>query len=215
MQISLDKPTEMCYTGTMDNQTPENQPVYTKKQDTLDRAQYFRTRRMEVDPSYREWRRLTQKRHNVIASNRARSADTQLPVPEKPPFPTMTDEIARLVYAGPLLTAEDIAKAKAERLAAKAAKKQARQARLKDINRNQRLRKNYGMGVDTFNTKLAAQGGCAICGATANVKWHVDHDHATGATRGILCGQCNVGLGFFGDSADRLDAASAYRRRYQ
>jgi hypothetical protein len=53
------------------------------------------------------------------------------------------------------------------------------------------------------------QGGtCAICGRPDPE--HVDHDHDTGAVRGILCVNCNGGLGQFRDSIDSLLIAASY-----
>ena len=53
------------------------------------------------------------------------------------------------------------------------------------------------------------QGGtCAICRTKPAV--HVDHDHATGRVRGILCFACNRGLGKVGDSVEVLRAMIAY-----
>ena len=56
---------------------------------------------------------------------------------------------------------------------------------------------------------VAEQGGtCPICGRADPE--HVDHSHETGAVRGILCFNCNGGLGQFRDSTDALVAAAAY-----
>lgn len=54
---------------------------------------------------------------------------------------------------------------------------------------------------------------CEICGVTeATVTLCVDHNHETGMLRGLLCNNCNAGIGLLGDSADRLEAAAKYLR---
>jgi len=57
---------------------------------------------------------------------------------------------------------------------------------------------------------LKQQGGvCAICKKKGR-PLGVDHCHSTGKVRGILCGKCNSGLGFYDDDSDVMRAAAAY-----
>lgn len=75
-----------------------------------------------------------------------------------------------------------------------------------------KLRREYGLTLEQYLEMLADQGGaCAICG-TAMACPYVDHDHETGAVRGLLCLNCNTGLGQFKDSENVLEAAAAYLR---
>jgi hypothetical protein len=88
-------------------------------------------------------------------------------------------------------------------------------SRDKRAKRNGRLRAEFGITADEYDSMLAAQGGvCAICGVSAadarGHRLHVDHCHDTGRVRGILCGNCNLGLGKFGDDAARLGRAVDY-----
>jgi hypothetical protein len=74
------------------------------------------------------------------------------------------------------------------------------------------LKKRYGMTPDEHAALFAAQGGqCAICGTTKQGKkgFHTDHNHATGVVRGLLCGGCNIALGYL-ERPGFLDAALKY-----
>jgi hypothetical protein len=81
--------------------------------------------------------------------------------------------------------------------------------RLHGGSRHYHLKHRYGIGVDEFDALVSEQGGvCAICRAPDPE--HVDHSHATGDVRGILCFNCNGGLGQFKDSTDALRNAAHY-----
>lgn len=84
----------------------------------------------------------------------------------------------------------------------------------------------YGVTVEEFEAKLAAQGGgCALCGAapkdglradgTRRPALHQDHDHVTGRNRDLLCNKCNQGLGLFNDNPALLRAAAEYIERHR
>lgn len=82
------------------------------------------------------------------------------------------------------------------------------------------LKYEFGITIDDYYKLLELQnGGCAICGnqqTRKGVKYlAVDHDHASGTIRGLLCDRCNRGLGFFKDSPELLNRASAYLQRYK
>lgn len=77
----------------------------------------------------------------------------------------------------------------------------------------------YGITEEDYKWRLKSQlGVCAIChlpeiwkapnGDTISLS--VDHDHTTGAVRGLLCRKCNTGLGGFNDDIDLLKAAIKY-----
>lgn len=77
------------------------------------------------------------------------------------------------------------------------------------------LRYNYGIEIGTYGTMLAAQAGlCAICKTEIpggnNIRFHVDHCHDTKKVRGLLCHHCNIGLGNFFHSSEKLSAAIRY-----
>lgn len=70
--------------------------------------------------------------------------------------------------------------------------------------------KRYGMRAEDYDHLRELQDGkCAICGRP-DLVLNVDHCHATGSLRGLLCGQCNNGLGCFEDQAELLNRAKEY-----
>ena len=72
-------------------------------------------------------------------------------------------------------------------------------------------KKKYGVEPEQLNAMLEAQNNsCAICIQPFLKTPNVDHCHAHGHVRGILCGPCNRGLGMFEDNPQRLLAAANY-----
>ncbi len=82
--------------------------------------------------------------------------------------------------------------------------------------RDNSLRK-FGITSADYDDLLDSQDGrCAICRCTActsGKRFAVDHDHATGVVRGLLCMHCNRGLGCFGDNRETILSAAAYLAR--
>jgi hypothetical protein len=79
-------------------------------------------------------------------------------------------------------------------------------------SRHYHLRKKYGIGASEVTALIEAQGGlCALCRTRPATQ--VDHDHDTGAVRGILCLLCNAGLGAFGDDPKVISSAIEYLER--
>jgi hypothetical protein len=80
--------------------------------------------------------------------------------------------------------------------------------------RERNLKTLYGITHNDYLKMLEAQNGrCAICGTdTPGGKraFHVDHCHATGKVRGLLCGNCNRGIGYLKDSVSNLSSAILY-----
>lgn len=83
--------------------------------------------------------------------------------------------------------------------------------------REDQLRR-YGLSVAAYDALLDSQGGaCAICGRTKSddtrgYRLAVDHNHETGAVRGLLCGYCNRAIGLMRDDPELLEKAAQYLR---
>ena len=73
------------------------------------------------------------------------------------------------------------------------------------------LRSRYGLTeMDYELGVMACKGHCEICGNIPEERLHVDHIHGTKMVRGLLCANCNHGLGKFKDSPDLLQKAVKY-----
>jgi ribosomal protein S14 len=87
----------------------------------------------------------------------------------------------------------------------------------RDHSRAWRIFSEYGLTLEGYESLFAAQKGlCAICkeAMPGEQLLSVDHDHATGDVRGLLCPICNLGLGYFKDSPERLRSAAEYLDRH-
>lgn len=85
--------------------------------------------------------------------------------------------------------------------------------RIRPIHKNNYLKAKFGITLDEYETKKNSQNGlCAICKKALGMgkKCHLDHCHSTGKIRGMLCSECNTGLGKFVDQPDLLRAAANY-----
>jgi hypothetical protein len=84
------------------------------------------------------------------------------------------------------------------------------------------IKRRYGLSMERYEYILMAQRGrCLICrefmqdsvtrgGRRNGRSIAVDHDHATGEVRGLLCMNCNAGIGLLGDKTDNLKRAAVY-----
>ena len=91
----------------------------------------------------------------------------------------------------------------------------------KDDARNYNYIKKYGITLEDYNRMFKEQGGsCWICNThqmELDKRLCVDHDHAKEgkeSVRGLLCTECNRGLGTFVDDVERLKQAIKYLEKH-
>lgn len=83
---------------------------------------------------------------------------------------------------------------------------------VKKAQRAGHLKRKFGLTLEQYDAMLAKQGGCcALCRRPPRtIALHVDHDHATGAIRGLLCFQCNNALADLQEDPRLLAKAMTY-----
>jgi hypothetical protein len=92
----------------------------------------------------------------------------------------------------------------------------------RDFHRDRDFRKKYGIDFAEYQRLLVDQKGvCAICEKPETKLQNsvirmlsVDHNHSTGAVRGLLCANCNMALGYACDNPEILIKAIAYLRKH-
>lgn len=83
------------------------------------------------------------------------------------------------------------------------------------LNKRNQMAKRYGVTPEDVNKMGEDQEWkCAICGTDILEKPQIDHNHATGKARQLLCLHCNVGLGHFMDDTDLLEKAISYLKKH-
>lgn len=85
--------------------------------------------------------------------------------------------------------------------------------------------KRYGVTVGEVEALRISQNDCcAICGTHVSDLEHrqhihnplvIDHDHATGKVRGLLCSPCNTGIGQLKENIDILLSAIDYINKHR
>jgi hypothetical protein len=84
--------------------------------------------------------------------------------------------------------------------------------------RSTHLKSKFGITAEQFDEMLQLQNHCcAICMSPTpkgRGTFHVDHCHETGKIRGILCHDCNTGIGKLGDSLESVKKAVSYLERF-
>ena len=81
-------------------------------------------------------------------------------------------------------------------------------------SRNARFKRLYGITLDEYNLMVTEREGCCdICGIHYNETGKnlaVDHCHTTDKVRGLLCFNCNIGIGYLKDNVNILNSAIKY-----
>jgi hypothetical protein len=100
-----------------------------------------------------------------------------------------------------------------------------KQARLSspDSFKGRKLKSTYGISMEDFSALLDSQSHkCLICGRqisgkvnSKDLRAFVDHDHKTGAVRGLLCVYCNSLIGYCREDKSLLLAAIDYLKKFQ
>lgn len=89
------------------------------------------------------------------------------------------------------------------------------------VSKRGKLLRRYGLTLEAFEAKLAAQDGCcACCSVELELDGKktrgpcVDHNHDTGEVRDLLCARCNLAAGNLKDSSERARKLMEYLKKW-
>jgi hypothetical protein len=77
-----------------------------------------------------------------------------------------------------------------------------------------RLKSQYGMTFEQLNEMKEKQNHCCLVCKQQTEKLVIDHCHKSGKVRGLLCNQCNMGIGLFKDNSEYLKGAISYLSQF-
>jgi hypothetical protein len=87
----------------------------------------------------------------------------------------------------------------------------------KETSKDRYLKRTYGISESEYNSRLINQNNrCPLCNKEFSFNTFgpdspvVDHCHTHGHVRGIICNECNRGLGYFRDNPEALRKAAKY-----
>jgi hypothetical protein len=90
--------------------------------------------------------------------------------------------------------------------------------KVKRLNRRTHLKRKYGITEEQYNLMLESQNlCCALCEKHQQELIRplgVDHNHATGKVRGLLCHECNAAIGLVKEDINLLFKIIDYLKRY-
>lgn len=89
----------------------------------------------------------------------------------------------------------------------------ANKERIAETTEAARVKRKYGLAqIELERMRSEQSDACAICKVSA--KLVIDHCHATGNVRGLLCNACNTALGMVNDDTNILKSCIEYLEKH-
>ncbi len=114
----------------------------------------------------------------------------------------------RVCGEDPALTEEDLSKFVKDKLMKYGRDNKHKECHNKNQRRENYHAKQYGVTKEYYNECMSNAVECESCGSTKKLCY--DHDHETMKFRGVLCSNCNRGLGFLGDNIEGVEKMLKY-----